>query len=207
MGKRLAWYDSQGARPEPPVRQSPADGSHIDAARFVEALRTPAAAIAPSEILDRQGAGLRGPGLYSWWVDEAGADDLTDGLELPVSAGLVYAGLAGATRWPSGRRSGNTLWSRISGMHLGSRHEFSTFRRTLGAVLANAAGTDSIDEVALTAWMHRHLKVVAVPYDDADTLGRLEEDVLKALDPPLNLKGMTPTPVRLRLTELRRRHR
>jgi hypothetical protein len=92
-------------------------------------------------------------------------------------------------------------------MHLGGRHEFSTFRRTLGAVLANAAGSDSIDQVALTAWMHRHLKVVAILYDDADTLGRLEEDVLKTLDPPLNLKGMTSTPVRLRLTELRRRHR
>ena len=49
-----------------------------------------------------------------------------------VQPGMIYAGLAGATRWPSGKRSTNTLWSRIAGMHLGRRHEFSTFRRTLG---------------------------------------------------------------------------
>ncbi|CUR54668.1 hypothetical protein NOCA2210018 [metagenome] len=29
-----------------------------------------------------------------------------------------------------------------------------------------------------------------MPFEDADTLGRLEEDVLLRLHPPLNLKGM-----------------
>ncbi len=143
----------------------------------------------------------------SWWVDAAGAADLSRGLGLAVPAGLIYAGLAGATRWPSGKRSTNTLWLRIAGMHLGGNHEFSTFRRTLGAVLANATGSDSIDENGLTAWMHDHLKVVAVPCVDADTLGSLEEAVLTALDPPLNLQGNSPTPVRRRLTQLRSNHR
>jgi hypothetical protein len=32
-----------------------------------------------------------------------------------IEAGLIYAGLAGATRWPSGKRSTNTLWSRLQG--------------------------------------------------------------------------------------------
>jgi hypothetical protein len=54
-------------------------------------------------------ADLRVPGLYSWWVDAAGAADLSRGLQLPVHAGLIYAGLAGATRWPSGNHSTNTL--------------------------------------------------------------------------------------------------
>jgi hypothetical protein len=65
-------------------------------------------------------------------VDLAGAGDLSAGLGLPLEPGLIYAGLAGATRWPSGRRSTNTLWSRVAGMHLGGRHEFCTFRRSLG---------------------------------------------------------------------------
>jgi hypothetical protein len=69
-------------------------------------------------------------------------------------------------------------------MHLGGRREFSTFRRTLGSVLAHARGEPTIDEVLLTAWMNAHLKVVAVPFDDADTLGHLEEGVLRTLDPP-----------------------
>jgi hypothetical protein len=146
------------------------------------------------------------PGLYSWWVDPEGAVDLSTGLGLSLHPGLIYAGLAGATRWPSGRRSSNTLWSRISGMHLGGRHEFSTFRRTLGAILANARHEQEIDEARLTAWMHDHLKVIAVPFEDADTLGKLEGDVLSRLDPPLNLQGMTPTAIRRRLRELRRPH-
>ena len=46
--------------------------------------------------------------------------------------------------------------------------------------------------------------LLAAPYEDADTLGRLESDVLGLLDPPLNLQGMPATAVRRRLTELRR---
>lgn len=52
--------------------------------------------------------------------------------------------------------------------------------------------------------MTEHLSVVAVPYSDADTLGKLEDDVLNTIDPPLNLKGMARTPIRHRLTDLRR---
>ena len=59
---------------------------------------------------------------------------------------------------------------------------------------------------ALTAWMHAHLSVIAVPFDDSDTLGHLEDDVLSRLDPPMNLQGMTATPTRRRLKELRRPH-
>jgi hypothetical protein len=195
LGQRLAWYGTG------------LDVSYVDAAPFVQRLRSHEVGVAPSEFLEGQGAGLRVAGLYSWWIDAAGAADLSRGLGLPVSAGLIYAGLAGATRWPSGKRSTNTLWARIAGMHLGGNHEFSTFRRTLGAALASAAHSESIDEGRLTAWMRDHLKVVAVPYEDADTLGKLEEAVLKALDPPLNLKGMSLTPVRGRLTQLRSRHR
>ena len=52
--------------------------------------------------------------------------------------------------------------------------------------------------------MYAHLRLIAVPYDDRDQLGRLERDVLAHLDPPLNLQGMATTPLRARLKELRR---
>jgi hypothetical protein len=205
MGERLRWYDvdaadsavSSGGTIDP-------DGAHAAAWSFVAMLLQESRAIAPSAFLDGQGNGLKVPGLYSWWVDDAGAQDLAKGLGLSVSPGLIYAGLAGATRWPSGKRSKNNLWSRIAGMHLGGRHQFSTFRLTLGAILANVNKTSSIDEAALTEWMKAHLKVLAIPYDDAHTLGKLEDDVLKEIDPPLNLQGMAASPVRLRLKELRR---
>lgn len=206
LGGRLQWYDAAATSPDLPELVGDSGDSHADASRFVEMLLDRSGAVTPSQFLDRKGAGLKEPGLYSWWVDDAGAADLSKGLELPVSAGLIYAGLAGATRWPSGKPSTNTLWSRIGGMHLGGRHDFSTFRRTLGSVLANTEDDMPIDEGALTDWMGDHLKVLAVPYPDADTLGRLEDDVLRSIDPPLNLKGMATSPVRLRLKELRRRH-
>jgi hypothetical protein len=176
----------------------------MDADRFVVMLRDKGAARSPKDFLADRRVELDAPGLYSWWVDGPGARDLSAGLGYVVAEGMIYAGLAGATRWPSGRRSTNTVWLRVAGMHLGGRHDFSTFRRSLGSVLTVALGWDGIDKSDLTRWMHEHLRVVAEPYSDGDMLGRLESDVLAQLDPPLNLQGMAPTPLRRRLTELRR---
>jgi hypothetical protein len=89
-------------------------------------------------------------------------------------------------------------------MHLGSKHEFSTFRRSIGAILASAESQDDIDEIALTNWMDLHLRVHVVPYEDADSLGRVELAVLAELNPPLNLKDMPDSALRIRLKELRR---
>lgn len=89
-------------------------------------------------------------------------------------------------------------------MHLGGRHEFSTFRLSLGAILGNAWRASEIDEVRLTGWMHEHLRVVAIPVEDADTLDGVETRVLRELDPSLNLDKIPQSPVRTRLTELRR---
>lgn len=203
LGERLAWYKTRAARPETGAAAEDT-GTHVDTRAFVEMLLNWTRAVTPSEFLSGRGEGLKVPGLYSWWVDEKGAADLAVGLGCSISSGLIYAGLAGATRWPSGKRSTNTLWSRISGMHLGRRHNLSTFRLSLGSVIASATGGAVIDEAALTEWMKAHLKVVASPCSDADTLGRLEHDVLTEIDPPLNLQGMEPTPIRSRLTELRR---
>jgi hypothetical protein len=202
LGARLAWYDAQFDGDPTPAAEVP----DADVRRLAGQLHAVEAAMSPAQFLATNGAGLKVPGLYSWWVDQAGADDLAAGLKHRVNGGLIYAGLAGATRWPSGGRSTNTLWSRLATMHLGGNHEFSTFRRTVGAVLAAAAGRDGIDESRLTTWMHEHLKIVAVPYEDADRLGRLEERVLEEIDPPFNLKGMPRTPVRAGITQLRRRY-
>ncbi len=83
---------------------------------------------------------------------------------------------------------------------------FSTFRLSIGSILASTKGETAIDEDKLTAWMHQHLRVVAIPFTDGDTLGELESDVLRALDPPLNLDKVTKNPLRSRLSELRRKH-
>jgi hypothetical protein len=180
--------------------------THAEAAQCIALLSDGDAAVSPRELLSTDRRRLSAPGLYSWWVDDAGAVDLSRGLGEPVTRGLIYAGLAGATRWPSGKRSSNTLWGRLSGMHLGGRHDFSTFRLSLGSILAEASAWSAIDEAALTAWMHEHLRVIATPHADADTLGRLEGDVLRTLDPPLNLDKVPRTAVREQLSGLRKRY-
>src|SRR5947209_18353584 len=50
------------------------------------------------------------PGLYSWWCDVEGRHTLSGrlGHTLPPP---IYAGPAGATKWPSGRVGSATLYS------------------------------------------------------------------------------------------------
>jgi hypothetical protein len=134
QGEQVAWYnwirpgrfaDQTTPHPEPAADK---------AGHLARVLSESARALSPQELLGRGPDGLQCPGLYSWWVDKAGAADLSQGLGQPVHAGLIYAGQAGATRWPSGKQSGSTLWGRITGMHLAGAAEFSTFRRTLAAI-------------------------------------------------------------------------
>jgi hypothetical protein len=146
---------------------------------------------------------LATPGLYSWWVDQEGARHLSIGLRHELKAGLIYAGQAGATRWPSGRRSDNTLWARLVEMHINGSVGFSTFRRTLDAILHEPLRLDRPDDPMLNDWMAAHLRVQTWACQDASTLGQVEAAVLAALDPPLNLKGMGGTPLRARLKVLR----
>lgn len=181
-----------------------ADGPHrpVATADTVARLSARAEALTPGTLRTR-GQQLSAPGLYSWWVDEAGADDLGAGLGARIEPGVVYVGQAGATRQPSGVRSDNTLFGRLVGMHLGGRAEFSTFRLSLAAVLVERLGVTRRDEAALSEWMERHLSVVAVAVPDRDRLGELEGRVVAEMDPPLNLSRVESTPVRRRLSELR----
>jgi hypothetical protein len=162
QGEQLAWYKAGSSSDLSPAPASTVVALHDPIADMVRLLSDPALALSPEELIARGRDGLQVPGLYSWWVDEEGAADLSRGLGQPVTAGLIYAGEAGATRWPSGRQSASTLWSRITGMHLGSAAEFSTFRRTLAAILGSVLGMISEDDPRLfgvdegTPARHRH---------------------------------------------------
>lgn len=200
MGERLAWY---GNEPHVLTLRRPVEGTPPDVTdRLRRSLTDAGRSLSPAEFLAQGRVGWSSPGLYSWWVDAKGAEQLSRGLGDAVAPGLIYAGSAGATRWPSGRRSRNTLWGRLATMHLGGSQEFSTFRRTVAAILGEPGERLAEDE--LTAWMRDHLRVIPVPHDDADSLGEIETAILVMLDPPLNLKGMQATPVRARLRDLRR---
>jgi hypothetical protein len=148
---------------------------------------------------------LGSPGLYAWFVDDLGAVELATGLGQPFTAGLIYAGQAGAGM------STATLRSRIAGNHLGGTISGSTFRLTLAAILAsrmafsrNGRALAADGEARVSAWMTSHLEVAVVAVPDRGRLLLLEAELLLGLDPPLNLQGMRPTPVRTAVARLRR---
>lgn len=123
QGELLSWYQTQEAQKPPSERQ-----------RAILRLTNSAERL-PVSSWPGKLPGLELPGLYSWNVDVAGARHLSAGLDHEVSAGLVYAGQTGATKWPSGQRPRTTLKSRIGQSHIGGRIRGSTFRFTLAAAL------------------------------------------------------------------------
>jgi hypothetical protein len=158
--------------------------------------------------------GLDRPGLFAFWVDEAGAADLARGLDLPLEAGCVFVGEAGATKRPSGRASTDTLGERITRIHLGGKVRSSAIRLTLASVLfaqldvvvQAAMLLQASSEQELSGWMRAHLLVAVHPHDDRDSLAGLEQAIVQRLDPPLNLDDHVPaTSVRQRVAALRKR--
>ena len=225
MGRQLAFYAGSGtaAGAPPASRMTAGHPSHVPSpsasdcepgdVRNAIADLAGAPTLVPARDWPAGVTCLDRPGLYAWWVDEAGTVDLSRGLGLTIDPGRIYAGLAGATWWPSGKTTDHTLGRRIGQMHLGGKVRMSTFRWTLAALLfdklevqvqASMLITPAAEQ-ALSEWMREHLCVAVHPYDDRDTLAGLEHAVLERLDPPLNLRHMQPTPVRRRLSELRRR--
>jgi hypothetical protein len=188
QGERLAWYGTAGSERE---EADPPD---------VRLLLDQSAGAPPARFLADGRAATASPGLYSWWVDQAGAHDLSAGLGHRVAPGLVYAGRAGGVR-TSGKASANTLWGRIAEMHLGGSRQFSTFRLTLAAALSPLEGS-VLGEPAVTAWMHQHLRVAVLPLPpEAVSVG--EEELLRLADPPLNLRDVPATELRRTLSRRR----
>lgn len=155
-------------------------------------------------------ADVREPGLYAWFVDEAGAIDLTAGLGHDIAAGLIYAGQAGAVF--GSKTSDSTLHSRITTNHLGGNIRSSTFRFTLAAALAPSLALATSDhrrlardaETRLSEWTKGHLWVATVAVE-ARVLDGVETAVLDELNPPLNLDKMASSPLRTTLKAQRRR--
>jgi len=150
------------------------------------------------------------PGMYSWWGDDEACAVLGEaiGVKLPH---LLYVGQAGATRWPSGAKSAATLASRIGTQHIRGNARSSTFRLTISSLLIEplsltTAGGGKLDPASnerTSAWIADHLRIAIAPFDDRDTLGRLEKEVVGQLDPPLNLEHCPPSQARTRITQRR----
>jgi hypothetical protein len=176
---------------------------------IVQRVTDPGNAVEPARFPRDRDEAAR-PGIYAWWGDEDARDTL--GTEVGNSLpSLLYVGQAGATSWPSGRRSSATLASRIKQQHLRGNERSSTFRLTISALLFNrlhlvAASGGRLDRASnqrVSEWIAGHLLVAVASFDDRDALADIEAEVVAYLDPPLNLDHCPPSDVRMRLTELR----
>lgn len=159
----------------------------------------------------RDHAAAAKPGMYAWWGDDEAQIVIDEELGADVPA-MLYVGQAGATRWPSGARSSATLKSRVGGQHIRGNARSSTFRLTISCLLLRrlelraipGGKLDPNSNTMVSEWIADHLRVVIAPYEDRDTLGAVEANVVTELDPPLNLGQCLPSHARQRLTELRR---
>lgn len=149
--------------------------------------------------------------MYAWWGDAEACAVLGEEIGASLS-GLLYAGQAGATRMPSGRRSSATLLSRVGRQHIRGNARSSTFRLTISSLLLDrlglvSAGKGRLDAPSngrVSAWIAEHLSVAIAPFDDRDSLSVVEGEVLQLLDPPLNLGTCLPSAARTLITERRR---
>ena len=171
-------------------------------------------ALVPASEWPAGAEGVDRPGLFGFWVSEAGAAELARGLDVPFEAGRIYVGQAGATKWPSGRASDETLGARVGRTHLAGKVRSSALRLTLASILLDqldltvqaAMLLQASSEQALGEWMRAHLLVAVHPHDDRDSLAGLEQAVVQRLDPPLNLETYLPaTSVRQSAIALRKR--
>jgi hypothetical protein len=205
QGEHLAWYSAHlpgSTRSRPPV-----DEAVVASAAEVLISSPPAAA----KEFPWARSDLDAAGLYAWWVDTAGAGDL--GLDATSALTLAYTGQAGATKWPSGKRSDATLRSRISRQHLGGDIYSSTMRQTFAALLRDHLDLrvvapkklERASEARLSRWIRAHLWATVWSHDNRDALLGVEEHVNRRLDAPFNLAGTGHTELRLRLSTARGR--
>jgi hypothetical protein len=180
--------------------------AHILAAR---AALSRAHAFPASDWPPESSVGLDRSGLYAWYLDRAGAAELTIGYDLPVRATLAYLGEAGVN-------SEADLRQRIE-CHLGGcRLQRSTLRRTLACGLLRQRGWRVVAhrtlaplcEQELTSWMRTHLRVAVHPFEDRVELADLERLMIRRLAPQLNLplSKKADTPLVARIRKLRKKH-
>jgi hypothetical protein len=151
------------------------------------------------------------PGLYSWWVDRAGAQDLSKGLGQTLSPGRIYAGQTGATKWPSGTAGVMTLAKRVGANHVRGQIRGSTFRLTLAAILRQPLCTRRRRAETPRPSLRKAAQQVdpttpgsgRAAHPRPDALADLERQVLPILNPPLNLDQMPTTPLRATLSARR----
>lgn len=163
-----------------------------DIERIVEELTVPPKSLGEAQSPDELPAE---PGLYSWWAIR-GSIPAVPHYPHPAlpDLDLYYLGIA-----PSGVRSAATIRSRVIGNHIRGNTGASTLRLTLAALLFEDNGWEPVakgkktllkpqDNKDLTHWQHEYLLVCWAVHPEPWSI---EHEVIRRLQPPLNLEGNT----------------
>jgi hypothetical protein len=137
-------------------------------------------------------------GVYGWWFREVPLLVVADGCRQHRGLRLLYVGISPKRPPQNGRApSKQNLRKRIQ-YHYAGNAEGSTLRKTLGCLLADELGiqlrrvgsgnrlTFIEGEQALSAWMAEN---AYVNWAVRDRPWELEDELIAALDLPLNLQG------------------
>jgi hypothetical protein len=163
-------------------------------ARFIDPVRV----YSRKDVLARPSPVPAQAGVYGWWFQRLPALIVADGCCQHQGLWLLYAGIS-PDRPPQNERppSKQNLRDRIK-YHYTGNAEGSTLRKTLGCLLADELGiqlrrvgsgnrmTFVQGEQALSAWMTENAYVSWVVRDSP---WELEDELITALDLPLNLQG------------------
>jgi hypothetical protein len=138
------------------------------------------------------------PGFYAWWAKPANLTDADPPIPAVYPPGslpgwsLLYVGIA--PKHPSKTGVDRTIAARISKDHRGGNIGGSTFRQSLASILRTSLALSPkrgherarlVDEAPLSRWIDA---TCALTTAVTATPSRVEDDVIRTLGAPLNLR-------------------
>lgn len=165
-----------------------------------------------TEILSRPCPVPKAPGVYAWYFRSLYGVPTTGCFNCGEYK-LLYVGIA-PTKTPTNGKlpSRHTLYHRLRD-HMQGNAEGSTLRLSLGSILADELGielrrvgsgkrlTFSTGEAVLSKWLEVNARVV---WHACESPWKLEEELIRRLNLPLNLEMNDANPFYPALKELRR---
>lgn len=179
---------------------------------FIDELIYPSKMYSRAEVLPRDSPVPRSPGAYSWFFKEIPPNVPIEKCTEYNGLYLLYVGISPKKPQRMGKPSKQNLRTRIKNHYRGNA-EGSTLRLTLGCLLSEKLGielrragsgkrmTFSQGEEVLSNWMSENAYVSWIVHEEP---WRVEDQVIRRISLPLNLRDNERHPFHRTLTSIRR---
>ena len=157
------------------------------------------------------GGAPKAPGFYAWWTTPREIEGVPHVPHPSQPLGLLYVGIA-----PRRAASSTDLRRRLCSQHIGGNISSLTFRFGLASLLweredwtprRSSSGRpmlDRADNAALSQWQRRSLRVAWAIVQEP---WRFEEQVIRAMGPPMNRESNARDPFYAQMGAARSRFR